>query len=166
MSTSSDDLQATKKYRYVFTRQEDVILEQLVERFGFSSWDVIAAQLPGRSSRQCRERWFTYLAPEINRTPWSTDEDALLFDLMQIHGTKWGAIAGFFCNRTQNNVKNRSNTIVRKARALGLNPSNRNHFIETGHKIASRSTRPFFEPERPMMQVGPQIIYRLENLLN
>jgi hypothetical protein len=166
MSAPPDDSPTGKKYRYVFTRQEDSVIEELVERLGVGVWELIAERLPGRSPRQCRDRWFTYLAPEVNRTPWSSDEDALLFDLIQIHGTKWGVIAGYFCSRTQNNVKNRWNTIGRKARALGLDPSDRNHFVGTGQKVASRSTRAAFEPERAMMQVGPQMIYRLENLLN
>jgi hypothetical protein len=29
-----------------------------------------------------------YLAADVNRTPWSASEDALLFYLMQAHGPK------------------------------------------------------------------------------
>jgi hypothetical protein len=156
----------TTKYRYVFTAKEDEILERLVRQFGLNAWDHIALELPGRSSRQCRDRWITYLAPDVNRSPWSSEEDALLFDLLQIHGTRWGVVAPFFCSRTQNNVKNRWNTILRKAKNIGLDAADRNQFIDTGQKITSRSTRTVFEPAPEIPVSGPQTIYRLENLLN
>jgi hypothetical protein len=154
------------KYRYVFTAKEDQVLEVYINQLGTDSWDLIAKNLPGRTPRQCRERWFTYLSPDINRSPWSAEEDGLLFDLMPVHGRKWGTFVGLFCNRTQNNIKNRWNTVTRKAAILGLDSNNRNDFIETGQRIASRSTRRTFEPpKKPPPPMFPAI-FSLENLLN
>jgi hypothetical protein len=98
----------------------------------------------------------------VNRTPCSASEDALLFDLLQ----KWGSIVELFSNRTQNNIKNRWNTVVRKARVLRLDPANRTCFSKTGQKIASRSTRTTFDPPKPAISVSPQQFYSLSNLLN
>jgi hypothetical protein len=155
-----------RKYRYVFTSKEDQLLQGSVEQLGTDDWETVAAFIPGRTPRQCRERWFTYLAPDVNRTPWSASEDALLFDLLQTHGPKWGSIVGFFRNRTQNNIKNRWNTVTRKAKLLGLDPANRKCFIETGQKIAARSTRSTFDQPKPPGPVSPQQLYSLGNLLN
>jgi hypothetical protein len=157
---------ARSKYRYVFTAIEDQVLEAHIKKFGTTSWELIARALPGRAPRQCRERWFTYLSPDVNRSPWSAEEDGLLFDLMQVHGQKWGIIVEWFCNRTQNNIKNRWNTVRRKAGVLGLDSGNRNGFIETGQRITSRSTRRTFEP--PTKYPPPKLpsIFSLENLLN
>jgi hypothetical protein len=155
-----------RKYRYVFTPTEDQLLEAAIERLGTNDWDRIANQLPDRSARQCRERWTSFLSPDVNRMPWTTEEDALLFDLLQAHGPKWGALVPFFRNRTQNNIKNRWNTVLRKARALHLDPTTRNGFIETGQKIVSRSTRTHFEQSKEMPPPSPQQLYSLGNLLN
>jgi hypothetical protein len=155
-----------RKYRCVFTSKEDQMMEGLVEQFGTNDWESVARLIPGRSPRQCRERWFTYVAPEVNRMPWSCEEDALLFDLVQTHGPKWGSLASFFCNRTQNNVKNRWNTVIRKAKALGLDPVDRKCFIQTGTKIACRATRPSFEGAEQTALPSPQQLYSLGNLLN
>jgi hypothetical protein len=163
---SQDVLCGSPKYRYVFTTQEDQLLENAVQQFGTKDWDIIARQLPGRTSRQCRERWLTYLSPDVNRTPWSSEEDGLLFDVVRTHGPKWGTLVGFFCNRTQNNIKNRWNTIVRKAKALGLEVSDRKNFLEAGHKIASRSTRTHFEYGREVQDLDPEEFYSIGNLLN
>jgi hypothetical protein len=155
-----------RKYRYVFTAPEDQLLQAAIERLGTADWDAIAKQLPGRSARQCRERWFSYLSPNVNRMPWSAEEDGRLFDLLQTHGPKWGALVTFFRNRTQNNIKNRWNTIMRKGRSLGLDPMTRGGFIETGQKIVSRSTRTHFEPPKEIPGSSAQQLYSLGNLLN
>lgn len=156
-----------KKYRYVFTSQEDQILESCVNKYGPDDWDRIAPHIPGRTPRQCRDRWFTYLSPEVNRTPWTSEEDGLLFDLLKTHGRKWGTIVGFFKSRTQNNVKNRWNTVVRKARALNWDPSDRKQFIEAGKKIASRSTRASFESKEVQpAPPDPQQLFSIHSLLN
>jgi hypothetical protein len=155
-----------RKYRYVFTAEEDQLLERAVGRFGTADWDSVAGQVPGRSARQCRERWRMYVSPEVNRTPWTPDEDALLFDVLQTHGQKWGAMVGFFNNRSQNNIKNRWNTVVRKARSLGLEPADRKSFLEAGHKISSRLTRTQFECTKEMPPPDAQEFYSLGNLLN
>lgn len=42
-----------------WTPQEDAQLTQLVQQLGEGNWIRIATQMPGRSNRQCRERWLT-----------------------------------------------------------------------------------------------------------
>lgn len=37
--------------------QEDSLIIELVKQHGLGKWSVIAAQLPGRIGKQCRERW-------------------------------------------------------------------------------------------------------------
>ena len=161
--------QKHKKYRYVFTSKEDQILQSLVNNLGTNDWELISHHLPGRTPRQCKERWFTYLSPDVNRTAWTPEEDALLFDLLQKYGRKWGSIVCFFQNRTQNNVKNRWNTIVRKAKSIGLNPNNRSQFVETGQRIACRSIRNTFEmpvKHNPPELIDPIVFFSINNLLN
>jgi hypothetical protein len=155
-----------RKHRSVFTTTEDELLAVAIERLGPKDWDSISQQVPGRSTRQCRDRWLNYLSPDVNRMPWTTDEDALLFDLLQTHGPKWGCLVTFFHNRTQNNIKNRWNTVTRKARILGLDPSIKQSFIETGQRIVSRSTRTTFERPEEVPRPTPEQLYSVGNLLN
>ena len=46
---------------------EDVTLLHLVGSGGREDWSRIAALLPSRSARECRERWHYYLTPLIER---------------------------------------------------------------------------------------------------
>jgi hypothetical protein len=50
---------------------EDIELKQLVECYGTKDWAMIVhIMITKRISRQCRDRWNFYLAPEIDHPPW------------------------------------------------------------------------------------------------
>ena len=64
--------------------------------------------LPGRSSKQCWERWKFTLDPTITKKRFSLAEDKALIQLFRKYGAKWAKIAKMLPNsRTSNNVKNR-----------------------------------------------------------
>jgi hypothetical protein len=95
------------KTRRLFTSEEDTKLLSLVEAHGCDSWRVVAHHLPGLTPRQCKERYFTYLGPNVRRTPWTDSEDALLLRKVQEHGQRWADISKFFEGRTPTALKNR-----------------------------------------------------------
>ena len=97
----------TRKPRRLFTSEEDRRLIQLVEQFGPNSWTIIADRIPGRTSRQCKERYFTYLCPDVKKAPWTEEEDELLFQKVREYGRRWSDIAKYFDGRTANSIKNR-----------------------------------------------------------
>ncbi|OHT10204.1 hypothetical protein TRFO_20588 [Tritrichomonas foetus] len=105
MANGSNNLQ--RKRRRLFTCQEDKLLISLVERHGVNSWIKIAEMIPGRTSRQCKERYNTYLSPDVNNSPWSESEDELLLAKVIEIGKKWAEISRCFNGRTANSVKNR-----------------------------------------------------------
>ncbi len=45
---------------------------------GMSKWSDIAAKIPGRTRKQCKERWFGHLDPNLKQEEWSSSEDAIL----------------------------------------------------------------------------------------
>ena len=90
-----------------FSLEEDILLTRLVQQFGNQNWALIASKIKGRSTRQCRERYVNYLCPSVNRSPWTEQEDNLLIEKYNQIGPHWKAIADYFPNRTDINVKNR-----------------------------------------------------------
>jgi hypothetical protein len=86
----------------------------LVDTFGSSDWAAIADRMPGKNQRQCRERWINYLAPELNSSSWTSEEDFLLIQKYNELGPKWVQIAAFFPNRTDSMMKNRFNKLQRR----------------------------------------------------
>jgi hypothetical protein len=90
-----------------FTANEDAQLRFLVSEAARTDWFAVAQQLPGRSARQCKDRWQKYLNPDIKRCSWTPDEDAALRKRYDELGPKWARIAAFLPNRTDYMVKNR-----------------------------------------------------------
>lgn len=101
--------------KHAFTEQEDEQLLKLVSYFGDrDNWKVIANNIPGRTQRQCRERYKTYLAPDINTSYWTEEEDEILKEKYIEFGPKWSVISSFIKGRSSNSVKNRFNNHINK----------------------------------------------------
>ena len=51
---------------------------RLVAQYGPKRWSLIASNLPGRTGKQCRERWHNQLDPNIKKECWTDEEDRVL----------------------------------------------------------------------------------------
>ncbi|KAD4586641.1 hypothetical protein E3N88_24242 [Mikania micrantha] len=94
--------------------QEDGLLVQLVKEHGDSKWSRIAAKLPGRIAKQCRDRWQNHLRPDITKDAWSEEEDKLLIAIHKEVGNKWSEIARRLPGRSENTIKNHWNATKRR----------------------------------------------------
>ena len=65
--------------------EEDTRLCNLVSQFGAQKWGIIAAEMPGRNGKQCRERWHNHLDPSINKEPWSLKEEVILIKACNVY---------------------------------------------------------------------------------
>jgi hypothetical protein len=95
------------RLRQCFSDEEDDQLRDLVRQFGSNSWLKISSAMPGRTARQCRDRWSHYLSRSAPETPWTADEDTILLEKITIFGLKWTQLATFFSNRTDLDIKKR-----------------------------------------------------------
>jgi hypothetical protein len=100
--------------RKKFSAEEDQALEALVARDGKNDWHRIALFMPGRDSRQCKERWFHYLSPDVVQSTWTQTEDELLEEKVAQHGRKWKMFETFFPGRVDINIKNRYSVLLRQ----------------------------------------------------
>jgi hypothetical protein len=90
-----------------WTEDEDSNLKDAVQTHGSKEWAEIAALLPGRTTKQCRQRWQEVLNPTTGRASgrkgkWTSVEDSKLKDAVQTHGDKgWSAISALILGRTE-----------------------------------------------------------------
>ena len=63
-----------------WTDEEDATVRNLILSHGTKRWSLIAAQLSGRTGKQCRERWHNQLDPAIKKDNWTPEEDRTLLD--------------------------------------------------------------------------------------
>jgi hypothetical protein len=97
-----------------WTREEDETIVDYVRHNGTKQWTKLAALLPGRIGKQCRERWRNHLDPVVNRCPWSEEEDRLLIELHEALGNQWVKLAESLPGRSDNAIKNRWNSTLQK----------------------------------------------------
>jgi hypothetical protein len=75
-----------------WTKEEDDIISEAVSK-GITSWSHIASLLDGKHGKQCRERYYNHLEPNLKKTAWSIDEDRLLFFHQKKYGNSWTRIS-------------------------------------------------------------------------
>jgi hypothetical protein len=130
-----------------WTGAEDQVIVNWVAEHGIKDWRSLAAQLPGRISKQCRERWHNHLSPNVVKSDWTEEEDNVLIECHAKWGNKWSKIAGALQGRTDNAIKNRWNSSLKRRLERiqnGLDP------------IVKRGRRPKMPEPRPSMPAVPE----------
>lgn len=109
--------------RQIWTTDEERVLLQCIERHGNKAWTRVANELNNlmhsgrqvRQGKQCRERWFNHLNPDLKKGQWSLEEDVFILEQQRTIGNKWSEIARSLSGRNENSVKNRWKSMLKRA---------------------------------------------------
>lgn len=127
---------------------EDDLLKELVAE-GRKNWGQVATRIPGRTSKQCRERWYNHLDPSIVRGEYTAEEDRMILDAQARLGNRWSAIAAMLPGRTEDAVKIRWKSLcrVRKGQNRRVQPEKSKQELEEAaammHPAGPNPSAPF-----------------------
>jgi hypothetical protein len=121
----------------------------LVSQFGASCWAHVCLGMPGRTARQCRDRWNHYLSSANPDEPWSADEDDLLVQKIEEIGRKWMQLAKFFPSRTDLEVMRRWGELFRERRQLLRQETHGPVRLNRGGRVGRQGCETHREVEEP-----------------
>ena len=107
-----------------WSKEEDELLINWVKENGERGWSKIADKLNGRIGKQCRGKWINCLNPSIRKTEWTDDEDKKIIELHNKFGNKWSKIAAEIQGRSDNQIKNRWNSTLKRRTDCNLGDKN------------------------------------------
>jgi len=96
-----------KDKKVVWNRCEDIKLLELIETKGTSNFQDLTQYFPGKTELDIFERYKKKLDPQLKKSKFDTEEDALIVKLHNEYGNKWNDISKFFKDRTATMIKNR-----------------------------------------------------------
>lgn len=113
---SSKSIQSEKQIlnKGPWTDKEDQLLRNWIEKNGASNWTKCSEYIKGRTGKQCREHWNNSLDPKLIKGQWTSEEDLLIMIFYEKYGGSWKKIIPIFEKRTENSIKNRFFSQLRK----------------------------------------------------
>ena len=105
------------KIKGPWTPHEDQLLMKWIQNHGPKNWARCAETIKGRNGKQCREHWNNSLNYNIVKGQWSTEEDLFIMVFYDKLDKSWKKMIPLFKSRTENAIKNRFFSQLRKITA-------------------------------------------------
>ncbi|KAI3502134.1 hypothetical protein L1887_30165 [Cichorium endivia] len=141
VSTPSFEKNGVKKGAW--SEDEDNKLRAYIQRYGHWNWRLLP-KFAGlsRSGKSCRLRWMNYLRPNIKHGNFTKEEEDIIVELHKKLGNKWSEMAAYLPGRSDNEIKNRWNTHLKKRTQIGQTMLENQHVGALEHEQANTKENP------------------------
>ncbi len=103
-----------------WSKKEDTDLLYYISKYG-KKWSLLSKLVKTRSSKQIRDRYLNCLDDKVKKTPFTSEEDKIILELIYKYGSNWSRIAKEVKGRTGDNIKNRFNWSIRHTLETQIN---------------------------------------------
>ena len=114
---------------------ENQLLIDWIKKNGPRNWTKCAEIIKGRTGKQCREHWNNSLNSEIKKGDWSAEEDLLIMVFHKKFNGSWKKMIPLFKSRTENSIKNRFFSQLRKIASKYIKKGKRVYSTKFGLQI-------------------------------
>lgn len=98
----------------VWNDEENKVLSAAVKKYGIHNWRKVAHFLPGRSNRQCRERYMMRMNVKDRKLGnWTPQEDKLILQLAKKHDYHWVKVEREFEGRNARQIASRYELLIK-----------------------------------------------------
>ena len=94
-------------------QSEDKKLRDWVKKNGAYNWTICAEYMKNRTAKQCREHWKNTIDDNLIKGQWTAEEDLLIMKFYEKYES-WRKMIPMFEKRTENSIKNRFFSQLRK----------------------------------------------------
>jgi len=129
----------TLKDQKKFTRNEDILIIELIEKYGHD-WNEIINHFPGRKIEELSERYFNKLNPSLKKRQFEPEEDTLILKLHNLHGNNWNEISKYFKDASVSVIKNRYYSHLKKKIEINNSGNNSNNMLNNNRNSNNFST--------------------------
>lgn len=117
--------------RYKWKIEEDQkLIDAMENQPEHPDWDDICKRLNSfgiiKDKKQIKIRWKNHLSPSLLRENWSYDESCRLLEFFVKKANKWSELSSFFPGRSDNCIKNRIFSLIRKALRMAFKLAGKN----------------------------------------
>ena len=98
--------------RLQWKKHEDELLEEAIKKYGPCKWSRIADMVPGKTRKQCCDRWRIHMKGSIGRNVWNRQDDAALEKAVREMGHNWPLVAKVVTGKTNKQCRERFKNYV------------------------------------------------------